>query len=104
MIYFNKIVFGVLFVSMLIIPASADMFNETVGPMLGESTDFARLTLMSLAGLFVLVCAGAMLFGAMAKKRSWVTMGAEGFGLLVGVAVIFYIATSLFEYLVGKYW
>lgn len=87
-----------------IVPVSADMFNETVGPVLDESTDFGKMLLLSIVAICVIVCALAMVIGGLAHKRAWVSKGAEGFGLILGVAIIVYSVTSLFNYIVGKWW
>ena len=79
-------------------------FDATCEDQFEDAEGGLKLLLFAIVGIYVVVCAILTLGGWIIHKQTWFNYGLSGFGVLILLAVVYALATGVFDYYVGKYW
>ena len=79
-------------------------FDATCEEQFEDAEGGLKLLLFAIVGIYVVVCAISTLGGWIFHKQKWFNYGLSGFGVLILLAVVYALATGVFDYYVGKYW
>jgi len=84
--------------------ASASWFNETSAGLFTDVEDGLKDCVLALVGICLIGSGVALVVGWFGHNNTLFKKGVYGFGIIAGLAIIYFLAVEIFNYFVTKYW
>lgn len=84
--------------------ASASWFNETSADLFTDVEYGLKELVLGFIGICLIGSVVAVLIGWFGHNNSLFKQGVGGFGIIIFIAIIYFIAVEVFNYFVTNYW
>jgi len=99
----------ILLLSVFLVPiiyaaTNESLYDESVAPVMNEGNNFIASLIKGVVQIAAGICFLSGLYGFFFNKQTYFRNGALGFIVIIGLAILYGVLITGFEYVTTKYW